>query len=132
MSAGALRTAQELRAILEKWIAIAAAAATNQQQVQLDDSPPPRYTPRDVVETTSKALTSSSSATTSQVSDVNSEQVDVNVPHPIGPSEIRPVDHRRVQLTDREVNAYTYAPNTKQTQKLQKKREFETKLYCRD
>ncbi|KAF8623081.1 hypothetical protein AX15_006495 [Amanita polypyramis BW_CC] len=127
MSAGALRTAQELRAILEKWIAMAAAATTNQQQAQgqrLDDTPPPKYTPRAVMEATPKASTSGSTASATQIAGISGDQAETDVPHPVGASEIRPVDHRRVQLTDQEVNAYTYAPSMKQTRKLQKKRKF--------
>lgn len=120
MSAGALRTAQDLRAILEKWIAMAAATATNQPQgqtQQLDGTPPPRYTPRVGAEHVPEASSSGSAATANQVNEPDA-------PHPTTPSEIRPVDYRRVQLTDQEVNSYTYAPSMKQAQKLQKKRKL--------
>jgi len=124
MSAGALRTAQELRTMLEKWVAMAAATATNQQQgqtQQLDNIPPPKYTPRVgtecAVENAPEASSSNSVVTENQVDDQD-------VPHPTTPSEIRPLDYRRVQLTDQEVNAYTYAPSIKQTRKLQKKRKL--------
>ena len=100
--------------MLEKWVAMAAAAATNQQ---LDNIPPP-YTPRvGTEENVPEASSSSAVATANQVDGQD-------VPHPTTPSEIRPLDYRRVQLTDREVNAYTYAPGKKQTQKLQKKRKL--------
>ena len=120
MSAGALWTTQELRAVLEKWVAVASATATNQPQgetQQLDDTPPPRYTLRVGTERVPEASSSGSAATANQLDEQDA-------PHSTTPSEIRPVDYRQVQLTDKEVNSYTYAPSTKQAQKLQKKREL--------
>ncbi|KAM6502074.1 hypothetical protein JOM56_002051 [Amanita muscaria] len=119
MSAGAL---QELRAMFDKWVAIVGATATNQasQNQPLDDTPPPKYTPRAEAEG-SKVVGESSS---SNHADPASNRPEANMAQPVTPSEIRPVDYMRVPLTDQEVNAYAYAPSTKQVQKLQKKRDL--------
>ncbi|KAK2464208.1 hypothetical protein APHAL10511_003665 [Amanita phalloides] len=123
-SIGAVRAAQELRSILEKWIAMAAAAATNQQQgqnQQLADAPPPRYTPVDMRDAADSVPEVSSSAVTTTTPQATDEQAQLEVLNPTALLDIRPVDYRRVQLTDQEVNAYAYAPNMKRTHKLQKK-----------
>ncbi|KAF8635196.1 hypothetical protein AX17_003972 [Amanita inopinata Kibby_2008] len=126
MSAGALRTAQELRAMLEKWVPLAAAAATTSQQGQsqpFDDVPPPKYTPRAEAEGRENVSSmSKSSASTADCRDkMNNDEQAVNISRSVSSSEVRPVEYRQVQLTDQEVNSYAYRPSAKQTQKLKKK-----------
>jgi len=114
MSAGALRTAQELRAIFDKWVAAVTAAAGQNQQ--LDDTPPPRYTPRAGTEETQTVTEAPPSHPPSTAG-----RLQTNMLQAIPSSDMRPVEYMRVKLTDQEVNAYAYSPNAKQTQKLQKK-----------
>ncbi|PFH46731.1 hypothetical protein AMATHDRAFT_7470 [Amanita thiersii Skay4041] len=130
VSAGALRTAQEFRAFLEKWVALAAPGVNQQgRNQQPDDAPPPRYTPRaeanegndpEVLDADEAPGHVSAGAAISIGEQVESS----NALRPVQSLEIRPVGYGQVQLTDQEVNAYGYQPSAKQAQKLQKKREF--------
>ncbi|KAG6866752.1 hypothetical protein C0991_011411 [Blastosporella zonata] len=108
VGAGAIRTAQELRAIWEKWFALA--IATRQE-----DLPPPVYTPRE-------SKTEDSSTEVSEVPPVvvatESEASTSELPRP---PDIRPIGYKMASIPDQEINAYGYEPGAKQTQKLRKK-----------
>lgn len=113
MGAGAIRAAQEWRATWEKWVALAVATTARQQQVE--DIPPPVYTPREAQEGSvavpEEGLEAMAAA--DQSSDVT---------RPPATSEIRPLGYSMGPLTEQEVNAFGYQPSAKQKEKLRGKR----------
>ncbi|KAG6850955.1 hypothetical protein H0H93_005824 [Arthromyces matolae] len=112
VGAGAIRTAQELRGLWEKYFALVLAAARQ------EDVPPPVYTPR---ETTSSLVNEEA-----QVVDTGACTSDV------APS----ADNRRIgydmpSVPVQDINAYGYQPgSSKQTEKLKKKRKRPVLTLC--
>ncbi|KAG6813370.1 hypothetical protein H0H92_011636 [Tricholoma furcatifolium] len=113
VGAGAIRTAQELRAIWEKWFALAIATARQ------EDMPPPVYTPRET-----ETKTENSPASVEEVPSVIEPEVGPSTseaPRPTPSTDIRPIGYQMASVPDQDINAYGYRPETKQSQKLQKK-----------
>lgn len=109
VGAGAIRTAQELRAIWEKWFALAIATARQ------EDLPPPVYTPREVENNAPSTATNELSQTGAAGS-----TSEVTLPS----ADIRPIGYKMSSVPDQDINinAYGYRPSAKQTEKLKKKR----------
>ncbi|KAF9459812.1 hypothetical protein BDZ94DRAFT_1267410 [Collybia nuda] len=110
VGAGAIRTAHELRATWEKWVALAVASTAGQQT---EEMPPPMYTPRTAMEEPVKVV-----ATNIQEENEGESSELARSPH--GP-EFRPVGYNMTPITDQEVNAFAYQPTTGRTRELQKK-----------
>ncbi|KAG6920260.1 hypothetical protein DXG01_005029 [Tephrocybe rancida] len=110
VGAGAIRTAQELRAIWEKWFALAIATARQ------EDLPPPVYTPREA-----KTEESATGTEVPQVVVAEGEASTSEATRPIPSTDIRPIGYKMASVPDQDINAYGYQPGAKQTQKLQKK-----------
>ncbi|KAG6885909.1 hypothetical protein C0993_007927 [Termitomyces sp. T159_Od127] len=111
VGAGAIRTAHELRAIWEKWFALAIATARQ------EDLPPPVYTPREVEK-------KPSSATAIEVSQSGAAgEAGTSLSQAAPPSaDTRPIGYKMSSVPDQDINAYGYRPSAKQTEKLKKKR----------
>ncbi|KAG6860764.1 hypothetical protein C0995_007796 [Termitomyces sp. Mi166 len=107
VGAGAIRTAQELRAIWEKWFALAIATARQ------EDLPPPVYTPREA----KKEAPSASVAEVSLIGAAGPSTSEVARPS----ADIRPIGYKMSSVPDQDINAYAYRPGSKQTEKLKKK-----------
>ncbi|KAG5638454.1 hypothetical protein H0H81_012519 [Sphagnurus paluster] len=117
VGAGAIRTAQELRAIWEKWFALALATARQEEM------PPPVYTPRATEvkgEASSSPISEALEASPKETEGVEDASTEVN--HAASATDIRPIGYTSTPVPAREVNAYGYLPSAKQTEKLQKKR----------
>jgi len=107
MGASALRAAQEWRATWEKWVALAVATTARQQ---VEDLPPPVYTPRVVEdESTKEILAQEAIELHEPVASTSSR------PHP----DMRPVGYDSTPVPDQVVESFGYQP-AKQSQKLQK------------
>ncbi|GLB37660.1 putative ig-like, plexins, transcription factors [Lyophyllum shimeji] len=115
MGAGAIRTAQELRAMWEKWFALAVATA-RQNQAREEEMPPPVYTPR-----AAEPSTTVSDAPAVPGEDEREEVSTSGVARSSSTADIRPIGYNMGPVPDQEVNAFGYRPSAKQTQKFQKK-----------
>ncbi|TFK68690.1 hypothetical protein BDN72DRAFT_841478 [Pluteus cervinus] len=104
-------TAQEWRAMVEKWIALAAATTARAEP----DDAPPMYTPRVEVE---QAAQTSAPEPSQQESDHHPIQGE-DLPRP-ATLDMRRVGYDMVPVTDQEVNAFAYRPPHNRTRKLQK------------
>ncbi|KAF8070677.1 hypothetical protein FPV67DRAFT_1488321 [Lyophyllum atratum] len=110
VGAGAIRTAQDLRATWEKWFALAIATARQEEM------PPPVYTPRESEQESS----TTASAVPEVVPGVN-EPEEISTSETTRQTDIRPIGYNMAPVPDQEVNAYGYQPSAKQAQKHQKK-----------
>ncbi|KAF5380460.1 hypothetical protein D9615_004629 [Tricholomella constricta] len=121
VGAGAIRTAQELRATWEKWFALAIATARQEEM------PPPVYTPREAkAEETSSPVSEVPEVVVTEV--IEGETSTSEAARPASTADVRPIGYTMAPIPDQEVNAYEYRPSAKQAQKLQKKRALFTSI----
>ncbi|CAA7261739.1 unnamed protein product [Cyclocybe aegerita] len=113
MGAVALRAAAEWRSTWEKWVALAVATTAGQQ---IEEMPPPVYTPRAEEE---------GSAETAAPEKGHQEQQELAASTSASSrghaSDIRPVGYDDTPIPDQVVESFGYQPAAKRAQKLQKK-----------
>ncbi|TFK44341.1 hypothetical protein BDQ12DRAFT_593514 [Crucibulum laeve] len=112
VGAQAVKAAQEWRATWEKWVALAVATTAGQQ---IEDIPPPMYTPR----VGEDGATQASSDVKENIQREKPE-AGPSTTRPHVATDIRPVGYGSL-VPEQEVDAYVYQPPAKQTKKLQKK-----------